>query len=222
MSDELERVERELSEVWSVETVLRVKHGVKSHKIVNTLLSMCFPNRLLTVIDLTYGVGRFYRIARSRIKLLIGVDIVRYAWEIKPDLFYQMPCQMFVDKVLRNEIVLPGSVDLVVIDPPWSHEKRGVFPKKIGISNMPYHLEFVNSRSIINAATRLAKHLNTLLLYRYKEPLSCEHVIKLEAEVRIMHNTGVVHYGICIPGVKVESTWSELRGRVTSCPTGAW
>jgi hypothetical protein len=176
--------------------VLRFKHGVKSYEIVNALLSTCFPNRLLTVIDLTYGVGRFYRLARSRVKLLIGVDVVKHQWEVQPDIFYQMPCQQFVAKVLRGEIALP-SIDLVVTDPPWSQEKRGFLPKGLGIGDMPYHLEFVDSRSIINAALLLARHLNTPLLYRYKEPLSCRHIARVEAEVRIIKNKGIIYYGIC-------------------------
>jgi hypothetical protein len=183
--------------VKSVDAVLRVKHGVKSYMIVNTLLSMCFPNRLLTVIDLTYGVGRFYRIARGRVKQLIGVDIVRHAWEVKPDLFYQMSCQTFVEKVFKGEITLPSSIDLIVVDPPWSHEKRGKAAQGIGISSMPYHLKFVNSRDIISAGERLARHFNTPLLYRYKEPLSCEHIVRAEAKVKIMRREGTGHYGVC-------------------------
>jgi hypothetical protein len=180
-----------------VETVLRVRHGVKSYEVVNTLLSICFPYRLLTVVDTTYGVGRFYRIAKSRIKQLIAVDIVKHRWEVEPDVFYQMPCQQFVAKVLEGEIALPSTIDLVVVDPPWSHEKRGRPPRETGISSMPYHLEFVDNRSIIDAVVLLARHLNAPLLYRYKEPLSCKHIARVEAEVKIVRNKGIVYYGVC-------------------------
>lgn len=60
---------------------------------------------------------------------------------------------------------------LVVADPPWNREKRGTFTKKIGISSMPCHLEFVNGRSTINAAVLLSRHLNALILYRYKDAM---------------------------------------------------
>jgi 23S rRNA U2552 (ribose-2'-O)-methylase RlmE/FtsJ len=183
----------------SMENVIKVKHGVKSYDIIDMMLSKVFPNMSdLVVIDLTYGVGRFYRVAKKRIKLIIGVDIDKHKWEVEPSIFYQMPCQLFVGKVL-NEIVLPSTVNLIVVDPPWSHEKRGKAAQHLGISSLPYHIKYINTKSIIDAAIRLAKHLNTLLLYRYKEPLSCKHIVKVEAEVRIIHNTGVIHYGICMP-----------------------
>jgi len=186
-------------QVSSMSSIVRVRHGVKSFEIVDLLLSKVFPNRGdLVVVDLTYGYGRFYRLARKRIEYIIGVDIEKHEWEVAPSIFYQMPCQVFVEKVIRNEIVLPSKVNLVVVDPPWSHEKRGKIAQQIGVSSMPYHLKHIDSRSIIDAATKLAKHLSTLLLYRYKEPLSCKHIIMAKAEVKIIRNKGVVHYGVCI------------------------
>jgi len=174
------------------------KHGTWSFEIVNRLLAYTFPNRYdLVIIDLTYGLGRFYRIARKRIANLIGVDIEKHEWEIKPDIFYQMPCQLFVHKVLKGEIDLPQHVDLVVVDPPWSQEKHGHFPKRIGISHMPYHIKNVNTKTIIMSAEKLAAHLDVKLLYRYKECLTCNHIIKADARVTIMNNKGVIHYGIC-------------------------
>ena len=92
---------------------------------------------------------------------------------------------------------MPQHVDLVVVDPPWSQEKHGVFPREIGISHMPYHMKHVNSKAIIMAAEKLASHLNAKLLYRYKECLRCNHIVKVEANVNIMNNKGVIHYGIC-------------------------
>ena len=86
----------------------------------------------------------------------------------------------------------------MVVDPPWSHEKRGVFAKRIGVSNMPYHLPYVDSVSIVQSAMRLSKYLGTPLLYRYKGRLGCEHLVEVEAEVFIVRNRGVIHYGICI------------------------
>jgi hypothetical protein len=79
----------------------------------------------------------------------------------------------------------------------YIHEKRGNIAQQIGISSMPYHLKHVDSKSIIDAALQLAKHLNTLLLYRYKEPLKCKHIIMAKAEVKIIRNKGVIYYGVC-------------------------
>jgi predicted RNA methylase len=162
------------------------------------MLAYAFPNRYnLVVVDLTFGTGRFYRIARKRIANLIGVDIEKHEWEIKPDVFYQMPCQLFVHKVLKGLIELPQHIDLVVVDPPWSQEKRGVFP----VSHMPraalYHIKNINTKAIIMVAEKLAAYLDAKLLYRYKECLTCNHIIKVDANVTIMKNKGVIHYGIC-------------------------
>jgi hypothetical protein len=174
-----------------------VKHGTRSYDIVDMLLSKLFPNRAdLVVVDLTYGVGRFYRLARKRISQLIAVDIEKHEWEVKPDIFYKMPCQLFVEKVINGEIVLPRA-SLVVVDPPWSGEKRGRFPSSSGISSLPYHMRYTDSRSIIVYAMRLAKQLNTLLLYRYREPLPCEHVARVEVTVNMMMNRDIVYYGVC-------------------------
>jgi hypothetical protein len=176
---------------------MRVRHGTRSYEIVDTLMSKLYPNRAdLVVVDLTYGVGRFYRLARKRISQLIAVDIYKYEWEVKPDIFYQMPCQLFVEKVINGEIVLPRA-SLVVVDPPWSSEKRGRFPSGTGVSSLPYHMKYVDSRSIIVYAMRLAKHLDTLLLYRYYEVLQCDHVARVEVIVNMMGNKGLVYYGVC-------------------------
>ena len=162
------------------------------------MLAYVFPNRYdLVVVDLNFGLGRFYRKARKRITNLIGVDILKHEWETKPDVFYQMPSQLFVYKVIKGEIELPQHVDLVVVDPPWSQEKQGVFPREIGISHMPYHVKNVNTNAIIMAAKKLAAHLHAKLLYRYKECLTCNHIIRVDAKVTIMNNKGVIHYGIC-------------------------
>jgi hypothetical protein len=176
---------------------MRVRHGTRSYEIVDTLMSKLYPNRAdLVVVDLTYGVGRFYRLARRRISQLIAVDIEKHQWEVKPDIFYQMPCQVFVEKVIKGNIALPKA-NIVVVDPPWSSEKRGSQPNDVGISSLPYHLKYIDSRSVIVYAVKLAKHLNTLLLYRYCELLRCEHVARVDVVVNMMGHKGLVYYGVC-------------------------
>jgi hypothetical protein len=179
-----------------MESIVRYKHGTKSYVIVKRLLGYIYAGRPLNIVDLTYGVGRFYRLSRSIIGRIIAVDIERHKWEVKPTVFYHMDCRIFVDRVLKGEIEL-GDVDVIVIDPPWSHEKRGVKPRRTGISGQPYHLRGVDSRSIIYAATLLSKVLNKPLLYRYREPLPCSHIIHVLAEIRMMYNKGYIHYGVC-------------------------
>jgi predicted RNA methylase len=179
-----------------LESIVRYKHGTKSYVIVRRLLGYIYAGRPLNVVDLTYGVGRFYRLSRPMIGRIIAVDIEKHRWEIEPTVFYQMDCRVFVSKVLNKEIEL-GDVDLVVVDPPWSSEKRGVKPREAGISSLPYHMKGVNSQSIIQAALRLAGVLGKPLLYRYKEPLECKHLVRAVAEVKMMYNTGYIYYGVC-------------------------
>jgi hypothetical protein len=172
------------------------RHGVKSYEIVRKLLGYIYNGRPLNIIDLTYGVGRFYRLSRTMIGRIVAVDIKRYEWEVEPTIFYQMDCRVFVDRVLKGEIEL-GDVDIVVVDPPWSAEKRGVMAREAGISRQPYHLKGVDSKSIIHAALRLSEALDKPLLYRYREPLPCNHLVLAVAEVKMMYNKGYIYYGIC-------------------------
>jgi hypothetical protein len=180
--------------------LLTYKHGIKSYEIVHRLLAHIYARtgRKLHVLDLTFGTGRFYRKSKHLIDKIIAVDIRRYEWEVKPTMFYQMDCLELMGKVLDGEIEL-GDIDVIVTDPPWSHEKRGVAFKETGISRQPYHLTGINSKSIIQAALELAQALRKLLLYRYKEPLKCEHLLRVAAEVKMMRNRGWVYYGVCLP-----------------------
>jgi hypothetical protein len=179
-----------------MESIVRYKHGVKSYEIVRKLLGYVYDGRPLSIVDLTYGTGRFYRLSKAMIGRIIAVDIKKHEWEVEPTIFYQMDCRVFVNKVLNGEIEL-GAVDIVVVDPPWSHEKRGVMAREAGISKQPYHSKGVDSKSIIHAALRLSEAFNKPLLYRYKEPLTCSHLVQVVAEVRMMDNKGYVYYGVC-------------------------
>jgi len=100
-----------------VESIIRYRHGVKSYEIVRKLLGYVYNGRPLSIVDLTFGAGRFYRLSRGMIGRIIAVDIARHRWEVEPTVFYQMDCRVFVDMALRGEIAL-GDVDLVVVDPP--------------------------------------------------------------------------------------------------------
>jgi hypothetical protein len=180
-----------------MESIIRYKHGTKSYEIVRKLLGYVHAGQPLNIVDLTYGVGGFYRLSRSMIGRIIAVDITKHRWEVEPTTFYLMDCRVFVNMVLRGEITL-GDVDLVVVDPPWSSEKRGTKPRETGVSKQPYHMRGVDSRSIIQAAIKLSKALGRPLLYRYKEPLICSHLVQAVAEVKMMYNKGYIYYGVCV------------------------
>jgi len=127
---------------------------------------------------------------------IVAVDVRRHEWEVKPTVFYEMDCRVFVDGVLRGEVSI-GDVDVIVVDPPWSAEKRGVEPWETGISGRPYHVYSVDSKSIVHAAMKLSRVLGKPLLYRYKEPLPCKHLVIAATEVKMMRNRGWVYYGVC-------------------------
>jgi hypothetical protein len=173
--------------------MIRFRHGSKSYEIIEMLLNKVGFKKL-SVVDLTYGVGRFYRLSRRRITRLVGVDIIKHPWEVVPDEFYLMSSEAFVCKVLRGEIKLERP-DLIVVDPPWSSTKRGVAAKGLGISNLPYHVR-ANPNTIIWAATKLASSFRSPLLYRYCRPLPYQHLVAAVAEVKIMRNQGLIYYGI--------------------------
>jgi hypothetical protein len=178
--------------------VIVYRHGVKSYEIVRRLLDSVYveTGRRLNVLDLTYGTGRFYRLSRPLINKIVAVDIVRYEWEVEPTIFYQMDCRVFAHRVLNGEVDV-GKVDVIVVDPPWSAEKRGVKPRETGITGRPYHLPDIDSKSIIYAAMKLSRFLGKPLLYRYKEPLPCKHSVLAAVEVKMIRNRGWVYYGVC-------------------------
>jgi len=172
------------------------RHGAKSYEIMKWIFNTLFPARNdLIVLDLTYGKGRFYRLVRNRIKTLIGVDIIKHNWETKPDVFYNMPCEKFVRDVIENKIKLE-KLDIIVVDPPWSFEKRRSIKDYVFYSKLPYHMN-ISSMPIIYFSMKLSKHLSTPLLYRYKEHLTCKHVLKADAIVNLYRHIGKVYYGVC-------------------------
>jgi len=194
---------------FNADQAIVYRHGVKSYEIVRKLLGYVYAGRPLNTVDLTYGIGRFYRLSRPMIGRIIAVNVTRHRWEVRPTTFYQVDCRVFVEKVLKGEIEL-GDVDIVVVDPPWSHEKRGVMARETGISRQPYHLRGVDSRSIIQAAVRLSEALSKPLLYRYRELLPCNHLVLAVAEVKVIHNKGHIYYGVCDSGAPRHRLLGEL------------
>jgi hypothetical protein len=178
--------------------VVVYRHGVKSYEIVRRLLGRVYARigRCLNILDLTYGIGRFYRESRHLINRIIAVDVERYEWEVEPTIFHQMDCRVFVHRVLNGEIGV-GVVDVVVVDPPWSAEKHGVKPRETGVALRPYHTSGVDSESIVRAAVKLSRFTSKPLLYRYKEPLPCDHLVQAVAEVKMLKSRGYVYYGVC-------------------------
>ena len=96
------------------------------------------------VLDVTFGVGRFYKIQRP--KLLVGADIKKREWIVVPDIFIQKPVWG-----LRYEKQLEQlQFDLLVVDPPWGQaQRRTEYSEVVGTPEI-----------IIEYAMKLAKELS--------------------------------------------------------------
>jgi hypothetical protein len=77
---------------------------------------------LESVLETTYGEGRFYVIFRP--SYLVGVDIVKRRWLTYPDEFYLMTVWEFYNMVKRGMFKPKAAIDVVVCDPPWGKEQR--------------------------------------------------------------------------------------------------
>ena len=83
--------------------------------IHDMLMELGLQPEKLVVLDVTYGVGRFYGAWYPR--LLIGSDVKIWKWEIVPDVFILQPSW----NVWWTVAKLGVKPDLVVVDPPWTN-----------------------------------------------------------------------------------------------------
>jgi len=165
----------------------------KSYTVMLDIFRMLQLPYRPVVLDLTYGTGRFYwKIVEEYEPEIIAVDIVRHEWEIRPDVFIQKDART----LSLNDVQAYGKIDLVVVDPPWSHLKRGVVSPLAGYSKQPYHMKHVDPYSIINKAIELAGELRSTLVARFKEPLGCADIL-IRDRVVVFGRRGVVYYSIC-------------------------
>jgi hypothetical protein len=139
------------------------------------------------VLDVTYGVGRFYRLCRSWIELLVASDPVRWEWVVAPDTFYQLTVWQLYDRVKHGDIVVPR-VDVVVCDPPrWntsvSYNRRGPYNYIVGTPSL-----------IIDYSVKLARTLNVKhFLLHYNRVLNIGkplHVIEFHWFARYLNTEG--------------------------------
>lgn len=112
----------------------------------------------VTVLDLTYGEGRFWLAARPR--LLIGADVAVHEWLEKPDIFIPRPAW----QAWRIVEELGIHVDIIAVDPPWvarGSARRRHFGLDIAIGG---------PRLILMAAEEAARRLGAqYILVHYKE-----------------------------------------------------
>jgi hypothetical protein len=85
-----------------------------SSYIVCRLLEMARAKR---VLDVTYGAGRFYRLCRKDIELLVASDPVKWRWVVAPDTFHQATVWQLYNMVKGGNVKI-SDVDMIVCDPP--------------------------------------------------------------------------------------------------------
>ncbi len=164
-------------------------HGVRSYDIMLFLFKELKMLPDARVLDLTYGTGRFYKRLKGRYPIyIIGIDIEKHEWEVKPDEFYLMDFRQF-DK--------PVDVGIIVFDPPWSHVKRRTVSKVLGTYSRPYSLH-VDPDSLLLAALSKARKLEKPMIVRFYRPVP-NSVIVVEHETKVFDHNGYVYYSVYIP-----------------------
>lgn len=165
----------------------------RSYTIMLEIFKMLRLPRNVVVLDLTYGTGRFYRkVVKEYKPTIIAVDIIKHNWEVQPSIFIQKDARSISIEDLKQY----GKIDLIIVDPPWSHLKRGYLSNTLGCGKQPYHMDGVDPYSIIIKAIQLAKQLHTTLVARFMQPLPCSSIV-IRSHVVIYRQRGVVYYSIC-------------------------
>ena len=123
--------------------------------------------RGLTVVDVTYGEGRFYLAWRPR--LLLGCDVRLLKWKVEPDWFALTPswaCWTRVEKLALE-------TDLVVVDPPFS--ERGHRSWKHGRPHYNIWAAVGGKENVLRGGFRTAEQLGTPnILVHYNERVEPE------------------------------------------------
>jgi hypothetical protein len=127
-----------------------IYHKYPASKIVADMISGLGN----VVIDTTYGRGRFYTIYRPQ--TLVGIDVKKWNWIVKPDRFFNCAVWDFYNMLRRKSIFIEHA-DIVVADPPRWHNnehKRSEYNYIIGTPKL-----------IIYYAYNVAKLLNARYLF---------------------------------------------------------
>ena len=123
-----------------------------------------------SVLDITYGEGRFYKTCRDNILFLIGSDPKKWDWIVKPDLFYQFNVFYLYMLLSKKNFVLPlRELDVVVVDPPrW---KRSNYNRR-----KMYNYIIGTPEKIIEYAGKIAKLLSShYLVVHYDKIIDVEY-----------------------------------------------
>jgi len=122
-----------------------------------------------TVLDVTYGKGRFYHCRKP--DFLIGADPKVWEWVVVPDVFIPRPVWQ-LKRVLERINVKP---DVIVCDPPqWNRDVHYH-------SRNEYSYLLGSPEQIIEEAVKLAKELGTqYFLLHYNRRIRMDPVDEVE------------------------------------------
>jgi hypothetical protein len=135
--------------------------GIYSKYPVSKIVADIIYNLGSVVVDTTYGRGRFYAIYRPL--RLIGIDVKKWDWIVKPDVFYNCAVWDFYNMLKRKSIDI-SHTDIVVVDPPKWHNKK--------YKRDEYNYIVGTPKLIIYFAYNIARELNArFLLLHYNEIL---------------------------------------------------
>ena len=111
------------------------------------------------VLDVTFGVGRFYKIKRPQ--FLVGADIKKRNWEVIPDVFFlKAVWSLRYEKSLDNY-----KFDVIVIDPPWGKiQRRNEYSEILGTPEiiLKYAIILAKEKGIKYALVHYSKVLDDI------------------------------------------------------------
>ncbi len=122
-----------------------------------------------TVVDLTYGLGKFWSCWRP--SRLIGYDIRRLNWVEEPDEFRKAPAWAALHHFRAGSLPRP---DLVATDPPWQRCEsgngcRGLRFEVGGAWWFRVSRAVGTPETILASAARLAQEIGAPLLVHFEE-----------------------------------------------------
>ena len=121
------------------------------------------PLQPLSILDLTYGEGRFWAALSQAV--VAGFDVRRLGWVRRPRCFWRAPAQHWQRYTSEIEECLAGRPQLIAVDPPWQRWQRG---REVGGR---YYYRAANAwgapEEILRAAAEAAQHWQAPLLVHY-------------------------------------------------------
>ena len=118
-----------------------------------------------TVLDLTYGEGKFWSCYRP--SYLAGFDVRRLDWVVEPDVFVKGPSWSAWYHVREGRV---PRVDLIAVDPPWQRSALGRSARLSVGGRWWYRTSkgVGTPKQILESAARLSSALRVPLLVHYE------------------------------------------------------